>query len=191
MVDYISYFNDLLKPGTFATKDKIIKGYYLNGQADEYGKIYKAANETLAAFGGQRISSIDSKKSFSFLMRDMKEQFYSSKKIYTGYRAVEQSYMSESKKQEIKEGREEALNKSVDALKKDIKEMRKLYFGAQGIGVSPKDLKGIIKDNKLPSALMKLVYTEAPLDKIKLPSYKKGKKIEISADEYLKKYLQD
>lgn len=191
ILDYTKYLYDFTKPGTLASFDRIYKGYKLQGHPDEYGKVYKFGNEVLAAVGGQRISSIDASKSFSFLSGDMKEQFHNSKKIYTGYKLVEQPYMSESEKEDIKKGREEALNKSVDALKKDVKEMRKLYFGVQGLGISPKDLKGIIKDNKLPSTLMKLVYTEAPLDKIKLPSYKKGKKIEITVDEYLKKYLQD
>lgn len=191
VLDYIKYLYDFTKPGTLNSFDRIYKGYKLQGHPDEYGKVYKFGNEVLAAAGGQRISSIDASKSFSFLAVDMKEQFRTSKKIYTGYKLVEQPYMSESEKADIKKGREEELNKSVDALKKDVKEMRKLYFGAQRLGVTPKDLKGIIKDNKLPTSLMKLVYTETPFDKMKIPSYKNRIKSEISVDEYIKKYIQD
>lgn len=194
--DYASYFFDFTKPGTLNSVDRIYKGYKLNGQPDEYGKIYSFGNEALAAFGGQRISSMDIPKSYRFAVGGVhneggiKQQIAESKKIYTGYRKVEQPYMSESEKQEIKDGKEEALNKSVEALKKDLTKMKALYFGAQRLGVPAKELKGINKDLKLPSDLVKLVYSDLPLDKMKIPSWSKGRQVQLTVDEYLKKYLQ-
>jgi len=189
-LDYITYTAGFAQPGTFNSFERIYKGYKLQGHPDEYGKIYSFGNEVLAAAGGQRISSVDVGKSLSFLSGDMKDQFYMSKKIYSGFKLTEQPYMSESEKADIKEKRNQALDKSVEALKKDVKEMRKLYFGAQSLGVDAKGVKEIIKRNKLPTDLMKLVYVETPLDKLRLPSYKNGKNTTISVDEYLKKYLQ-
>ena len=111
--------------------------------------------------------------------------------MYTGFKRQIQPNTSESDKKEILSEKEKALNNSVEALKKDIKEMRALYFGAQSLGVTPKELKSIVKKNKLPLAIMKLVYTETPLNKLKMPHWdsKIQQEKDISIDEYLRNYL--
>jgi len=190
-LDYLTYIYDFAKPGTLNSIDRIMKGAQYQGSPDEYGKIYKFGDETLAAFGGQRISSIDVNKSFSFLSGTMKETILNSKKIYTGLKQQEQPSMSEGKKKEIKESKEEALKKSVIALKGNIKELRSMYFGAIALGVPSKDLKETIAKNRMPKDIMRLVYSETPLDKMKLPHFdwKKQKETFISLDEYLTNYL--
>jgi hypothetical protein len=195
-LDYTKYFFDFAKPGTLSSFDRIYKGYKLQGHPDEYGKIYNGNNELLAAFGGQRISSMDIPRSYRFAIAGVnneggiKQRIYESKKIYTGFKMKEQPYMSESEKLDIQAKREEALNLSVAALKRDLKDAQSLYFGAQRLGVTAKALKNITNEAKLPNQLEKIIYKDIPVKDLKMTIYKNGKETKVGIDEYLKRYLQ-
>lgn len=191
-LDYAEYLGNFLKPGTASSFDRIYKGYKLEGQPDEYGKKYDFKNETLAAFTGQRISSIDASQAFSFNIGDLKKTVMNSKNIYDKFKLKEQPWMSEEQKRDIQKDKKEALNKSVEALKKDVTELRKLYFGAQRLGVPAKDLKAIVKLHKFSPDIVKLIYTETPLDKMEFKVWnEKSRKNEPgNIDRYLQRYLE-
>lgn len=195
-LDYTKYFFDFAKPGTLNSFDRIYKGYKLQGHPDEYGKIYNGNNELLAAFGGQRISSMDVPKSYRFAIAGVnneggiKQRIYESKKIYSGFKLKEQPYMSDSQKLDIQNKRQEALRLSVEALKRDLQDAQSMYFGAQRLGVPAKMLKGITNEAKLPNQLEKIIYKDIPVKDLKMTIYKNGKEVKVGINEYLERYLQ-
>ncbi len=187
---YAMYMFDNFKPGTFVSAEKIGKGVILDGKADQYGKIYDAKIESLAAFTGQRVSSLDYGKSLTFKSYEYQKQFANSKAIFKrDFKLKEQPHMSESAKADIAEEREKAITQSIEALKRDIKDYRKLYFAGIRLGVEKDIMQTNV--NLLPADLRNIIKTETPLDKLKMPSYdvKKQKATSISIDEYLRNYL--
>ncbi len=191
MIDYASYIYDFAKPGTLNSVDRITKGATLKGEPDEYGKIYNLGDETLAALGGQRISSIDINKSFSFIARDLKDKLTQDKQIYTRFKLKEQSWMSPEEKEAVRKQKDEALNKATEATIKSVENMRKYYFGAIRLGVSKEAAKATLKENKIPKDITKLVFSEVPLEKMKVDWYVKGVNKPVSADEYIKMKIKD
>lgn len=187
---YVIYALNNLRPGTLTSADKIYTGIKLQGQADKYGKIYNPNVESLAAVTGQRISSLDYGQALKFKSFEFRDRFTASKGIYTrDFKLKEQKWMSEQDKKEIQEERDMAIGKSTEALKRDIKEYRKLYFAGIRLNVANDVMAYNI--NLMPKDLRKFIKTEVPLDKMKMPHWdsKSQQYKDISVDAYLKNYL--
>lgn len=151
----VAYISQAAEPGIISQGRKIYKGY--KGETGPYDRKYDLQTEVLAVTTGQRVVKTDVKSSFNTKSSNFTKNWSETSQKYS---AAQYQKKSEEEIAETKVSATESRRELYEEMKLD-------YKAAQVLGFKKKDLKEIMKRNRIPKNVITGIVYDKPFSSLK------------------------